>query len=80
MAELTSRRYSTNAQSWRGGRKAELIQDGIGPCWVNHCDITTGGGSSDRPDRTLRLGGAWNLYENECHGMRKMGVKGVIKA
>lgn len=65
MAELTSGRYSTNAQSWRGGWKAELIQDGIGPCWVNHCYITTGGGPSDDPDRTLRLGGAWNVCKND---------------
>lgn len=65
MAELTSGRHSTNGQSWRGGRKTELIQDGIGACWINHCDITTGGGSSDHPDRTLRFGGMWNVYEYE---------------
>lgn len=65
MPELTSGGDSTNAQSWRGGWEAELVQDGIGPCRVNHSDVTAGCRSSDGPDRTLRWEGVWNVYESE---------------
>lgn len=50
---LTHGRHGTDAESRRGGRETELIQYCIGPCWINHCDVTAGGRARNYPHRAL---------------------------
>lgn len=50
---LTCGRHSTYAESRSCGREAELVQQSVGPCRINHCNIAVEGRARNYPHRTL---------------------------
>lgn len=62
---LTYRRDSTDAEGRSCGREAELIQDGVGPRRINHCDITARGRARNYPHRTLAERDGQGVWKDE---------------
>lgn len=58
--QLTYWRHSTDAESWSRGREAELVQERVGPRWINHGNVAVAGGTGDHPHRTLK-DGTWSM-------------------
>lgn len=66
---LTYRRHSTDAECRSCGREAELIQYCVGPCWINHSNITAGGRTRNYPHRTLAEKDGYGVWKDEWHEM-----------
>lgn len=62
---LTYGRHSTDAEGRSCGREAELIQYCVGPCWINHCNITAGGRARNYPHRTLAERDGYGVWKDE---------------
>ena len=62
---LTYRRHSTEAEGRSSGREAELIQYWVGPCWIDHCNITAGGRARNYPHRTLAERDGYGVWKDE---------------
>lgn len=64
---LTYRRHSTDAEGRSCRREAELIQNPVGPCRVNHCNIAAEGRARNYPHRTLAERDGYGVWKDEWH-------------
>lgn len=64
---LTYGRHSTDAEGRGCWREAELIQYCVGPCWINHCNITAGCRARNYPNRTLAEKSGYEVWKDEWH-------------
>lgn len=64
---LTYWRHSADAESRSCGWEAELIQYCVGPCRINHCNITAGGRTRNYPHRTLAEKDRYGVWKDEWH-------------